>query len=188
MKRVNLLFVVLLGTIILGFSGTASAQRWDWNSNSAEVQFRDFSVFLHDHPWIARKLWEKPLRVNDRGFLNGNKELEQWLDDHPVAASAFHEDPIGFMERERHFEIYGADFSAGPGIRSALARFDWFLDGHPDIRRDLMRRPQLALDSRYLDYHPELRDYLYRHPDVTTELNEHPREFMRREARYERGA
>jgi hypothetical protein len=91
------------------------------------------------------------------------------------------------MERERHFQAYGADYSAGPGMRSALAHFDWFLDGHPDIRHDLVRRPRLADDGHYLDHHPDLREYLYRHPDVRSELDEHPREFMEREARFERG-
>lgn len=188
MKRINVFLILLVATITFGVSSKASAaQRWDWESFSTQSEFRAFTTFMQEHPWIARKLWERPERVNDFGFLHGNKELKQWLDDHPAAARAFHEDPRGFMDRERHFEIYGSDFSDGPGLRGALARFDWFLDGHPDIRQELMRRPGLADDGRYLDQHRDLGEYLYRHPDVRAELQSHPREFMDREARYERG-
>lgn len=187
----NRLSLVLLMTAVtavtLGTSRRASAQSWNWSTDWTEVQFRSFDAFMHDHPWIAKKLMEKPQRVNDMGFLNGNRELKQWLEDHPVAARAFHEDPVDFMERERHFEVYGADYSAGPGPRSSLARLDWFLDSHPDVRHDLMHKPRLVDDGRYLDRHPELSEFLYRHPDVRRDLDEHPREFMDREARYEHG-
>jgi hypothetical protein len=187
MKRINLALALLLASFTLGVSTNASAQRWDWDSYATQNEFRSFTAFMRDHPWIARKLWEKPQRVNDFGFLNGNKELKQWLEDHPAAAQTFHQDPVDFMDRERHFEIYGSDFAPGPAMNSVLARFDWFLDSHPDIRVDLMRRPRLVDDGRYLDRHPDLREYLYRHPEVRNELQSRPREFVDREARYEHG-
>lgn len=187
MRRIHIFLVLLLTTLTLSITRTADAQRWNWDSEASAMEFRSFDAFLHDHPWIAKKLWEKPQRVNDMGFLNGNKELKQWLEDHPAAARAFHEDPIGFMERERHFQIYGADFAAGNGGRSELARFDWFLDGHPDVRHDLMRRPELVDKYEYLQRHPELGEFLRQHPAVRAELLDNPREFMEREARYERG-
>ena len=164
----------------------APGQGWDWNADATERQFRDFDKFMRDHPFISKKLREKPERVNDRGFLNGNKELRQWLDDHPAAATAFHEEPMGFMDRERHFEIYGADYDTDDAGRGALARFDWFLDGHPDIRHDLMRKPDLVDKHDYLDHHPDLRELLASHPEVGAQLQNHPREFMDREARYGR--
>lgn len=188
MKRTKLWLVLLVAVVTLGMGGSARAQGWDWNAFSAQSQFRQFDAFMRDHPWIAKKLWEKPQRVNDMGFLNGNRELKQWLEDHPAAAQAFHDDPVGFMERERHFQIYGTDFYSSSGPRGALARFDWFLDGHPDIRHDLIRKPRLADDGRYLERHPELREYLFRHAEVRADLREHPREFMDREARYEDGS
>jgi hypothetical protein len=66
-----------------------------------------FDAFLHDHPWIADKLWEQPSRVNDEDFVNGNPELKQWLREHPAAAQAFHESPKDFMDRARSFRSYG---------------------------------------------------------------------------------
>lgn len=185
MKHIHIISVLFLAALTLGFARNARAQRWDWNDAAATNQFRSFDTFLHDHPWIAKKLWEKPQRVNDRDFLNDNKETKQWLDDHPAAARAFHDDPVGFMERQRHFESYGADFASGNNRRGELARFDWFLDGHPEIRRELMRNPELVDKHEYLEHHPELRDFLREHPVLRDELQEHPREFMEREARYE---
>jgi len=185
MKRTHLFFVLLATTLSLGFAHTARAQRWEWNSEVSALQLRSFDTFLNDHPWIAKKLWEKPQRVNDQGFLKSNKEIKQWLEDHPAAARAFHDDPAGFMERERHFQMYGADFGGGDERRNELARFDWFLDGHPEIRHDLIKRPELIDRREYLERHRDLLEFLREHPALRAELQEHPQEFMEREARYE---
>jgi phage-related protein len=187
MKRIQLLLPLALATLTLGFARNANAQRWEWNDEGSARQFRSFDEFLNNHPKTAKKLWDKPQRVNDMGFLNGNKEFKQWLEDHPAAASAFHQDPFGFMDGERRFQSGAAEFSAGEGRRVELARFDGFLNGHPDIRRDLIRRPQLVDERGYLEYHPDLREFLYQHPALRAELEEHPREFMDREVHYERG-
>ncbi len=185
MRRNQVFLVLVLTMFVLGLARSASAQRWDWEDEATAAQLRSFDVFLHDHPWIAKRLWERPSRVNDRDFLNDNKEIKQWLADHPAAARAFHDDPAGFMARERNFQQYGADFDGHDARRAQLARFDWFLDGHPNIRRDLMARPGLVNNHEYIEHHPALRIFLERHPDLRAELQDHPREFMDREARFE---
>ena len=103
-----------------------------------------------------------------------------------MAAQAFHDDPVAFMEREGHFRWYGAVSEVGGGWREELARFDGFLDVHPDIRHDLMRKPELVDRGSYLDQHPDLREFLDRHPGLRENLQEHPREFMEHEARFDR--
>ncbi len=187
MKHVHIFFAFLLIPLLLGVARNAQAQRWDWNSFGTAQQFRSFDMFLSEHSKTAKKLWEKPDRVNDPGFLNGNKELKQWLEDHPAAAREFHEEPAGFMERERHLQIYGRDLDAGPGRRSELARFDWFLDSHPNVRHDLVKKPELIDKPDYLNHHPDLRQFLSDYPAVRAELQQHPREFMERESQYEHG-
>jgi len=179
-------FYLVLFSILLGFGSvkSAPAQRWDWNDEATATQLRSFDVFLHDHPWIAKKLWENPSRVNDQGFLDGNKEIKQWLEDHPAGAEAFHADPKGFMERERHFQMYGADLDSHDVHSAQLARFDWFLDNHPEVRKDLMKKPGLVNNGGYLEHHPALRTFLDRHPEIRAELQDHPRDFMQREGRY----
>jgi hypothetical protein len=185
MRRFQFALALFFAMVTIGFVRTAEAQRWDWDDEGTVKEFRSFDVFLHDHPWIAKKLWERPGRVNDRDFLNDNKEIKQWLEDHPRAAEAFHADPGAFMERERHFQIYSAEFESGDRRHGQLASFDWFLDNHPDIRRELMRHPGLVDNREYLEHHPELRGFLEKHPELREHLQEHPREFMEREARYE---
>jgi hypothetical protein len=183
MKRIQFVLVLFVTTLSLALAPKASAQTWGWDHAGYERQLRSFDSFLHDHPWIANKLWEKPERVNDSRFLNDCKELEQWLDDHRAAATAFHEDPIGFMDHERHFQLRGAEYTFDAGRPAEFARFDWFLDSHPDIRGDLERRPDLVDRREYLDRHADLREFLHQYPALRQELQEHPREFMEREAR-----
>ena len=186
MRRSRVLLVHLPLSVALGLFAIAKAQRWDWDDEATAAQLRAFDVFLHDHPWNAEKLWDQVSRVNDKDFVSDNKELKQWLQDHPGAAEAFRENPRGFMERERSFQLYGEDFDSGDAARSQLARFDWFLDGHPNIRHDLMKRPGLVNNEDYLESHPALHDFLQSHPGTRAELRDHPKEFMQREARYER--
>ena len=107
--------------------------------------------------------------------------------DHPAAASALQSDPQEFMDRERHFEAYGSDFDSQDGRRADLARFDWFLDSNPEIRRELIKRPDLINKHEYLQHHPRLRELLEQHPGLRDELKDHPREFMDRESHFENG-
>ena len=187
MQRIHFFLSIALTILTLGFTGSASAQNWDWNDEGSARQLRAFDVFMNNHPWLSKKLKEKPQRVNDRGFVNDHKELKQWLEDHPGAARAFQSDPQGFMDRERRFQAYGSDFDAQDGRRGDLARFDWFLDNNPDIRRDLMKRPELINKHEYMEHHPRLREFLEHHPGLRDELKDHPREFMNREAHFDNG-
>jgi hypothetical protein len=185
MRQNQALLMLIPLAIALGLSPAAKAQGWDWQNEEVAAQMHSFDSFLHNHPWIARKLWEQPSRVNDRDFVNDNKELKEWLQDHPAAAQAFHEDPRGFMDRDRSFRSYGADFDSGDAARSRLARFDQFLDGHPNIRRDLMRRPGLVNNDDYLEDHPALRAFFRRHPEIRDQLRDYPGDFMQREEHYQ---
>lgn len=155
------------------------------NETASEAQLRSFDHFLQNHPDAARELRRRPERVNNPEFVNRHPALRDWLNNHREAANVFRENPDQFMDQERHFQYYDQDFVSGNTRRGELAHFDWFLDSHPAIRRDLMRRPELVQRHRYLNDHPDLRAFLDRHPIVRDELMNHPRDFMRREARLE---
>src|SRR5215471_19642001 len=98
----------------LGISG-ASVVSFDdpfprfpqWSADADSYELRAFEQFLTSHPWIANKLWEKPSRANDKDFLEDNKELRFWLQDHPRAREEFREDARRFMARVGDFERYG---------------------------------------------------------------------------------
>ena len=154
------------------------------NEAASEEELRSFSVFMRDHPEVARDLRERPERVNDRWYLDRHPELTDWLDQHTDAAGAFRNKPDEFMAEERHFQYYSQDFESHDNRRGEMAHFDWFLDSHPEIRSELMRQPELASRDFYLDHHPELREFLQRHPMVREQLRDNPQQFMDREARF----
>ena len=68
----------------------------------------------------------------------------------------------------------------------ALRNFDEFLDQHPEMREDLRRNPRMANNSEYLENHPELREFEKNHPGVDKQLDKHPGQFIKHEARYQR--
>jgi len=59
----------------------------------------EFDQFLSNHPWIAKKLREKPSLANDRDFLHDNPELADYLSAHPVLQREFRSNPRGAMNR-----------------------------------------------------------------------------------------
>ena len=71
-------------------------------------------------------------------------------------------------------------------MRTDLARFDQFLDGHREIADQLRKTPSLVDDPQFLQSHPELNAYLQDHPSVKQEISERPDTFMSLEDRYSR--
>jgi dsDNA-binding SOS-regulon protein len=70
--------------------------------------------------------------------------------------------------------------------RQELARFDQFLDDHPNIAEQVRKDPSLVNNSEYEKNHPELQTYLENHPNIREEIKENPNAFMRQEDRYDR--
>ncbi len=70
--------------------------------------------------------------------------------------------------------------------RDELARFDQFLDGHPEIADQLRRDPSLADKPDYLKDHPALQSFLQDHPGVRDQFKNDPNAFMREADRLNR--
>jgi len=70
--------------------------------------------------------------------------------------------------------------------RQELARFDQFLDDHPNIAEQVRKDPSLVNNSEYEKNHPELQTFLENHPRIREEITENPNAFMRQEDRYDR--
>ncbi len=70
--------------------------------------------------------------------------------------------------------------------QTELKNFDQFLDGHSQIRKDLIANPRLADDHNYLASHPELDQFFKSHAGVQEGLRENPQAFVDRERQYER--
>ncbi|PYV24298.1 MAG: hypothetical protein DMG24_11895, partial [Acidobacteria bacterium] len=73
------------------------------DDSAMQSDLADLDQFMANHPWIARKLREKPSLANDGDFLNGDPELRDFLNAHPALREAFREHPRAVMNRERAF-------------------------------------------------------------------------------------
>jgi hypothetical protein len=170
---------LLIALLAMGGSVVSFADPFPrWSSDADRYELRAFEEFSTNHPWIANKLCERPSRANDKEFLEDNKELRFWLQDHPRAREEFREDARAFMDRVRDFERYG--WNGGDRRWDSdreIASFDRFLDGHPRAQ-DLYRNPSLVNSADYLEDHKELREFLRDHPALRDELRVNPRALM----------
>jgi hypothetical protein len=66
-----------------------------------------------------------------------------------------------------------------------LARFNQFLQTHPDTVEQLRKDPSLVNNQQFVSDHPALQSYLQDHPEVRQQLQQNPNAFMREEDRYE---
>jgi len=57
------------------------------SSDASGASVAEFVQFLRNHPWIAKKLKEKPSLANDQDFLHDNPGLRAYLRAHPVFAT-----------------------------------------------------------------------------------------------------
>jgi hypothetical protein len=67
-----------------------------------------------------------------------------------------------------------------------LARFNQFLQTHPDTAEQLRKDPSLVNSQQFVSDHPALQSYLQDHPELRQQLQQNPNAFMRDEDRYER--
>jgi hypothetical protein len=70
--------------------------------------------------------------------------------------------------------------------RQELARFDQFLDGHPEISEQLRKDPSLVNNEEFVRNHPALQTYLHDHPAIREQIKQDPNAFMRQEDRFDR--
>jgi hypothetical protein len=146
-------------------------------------ELANFDRFLMEHPIIDIELRRKPSLVDDPKYMEGHRELREFLHDHPALRNELKAHPNYFMEREEQFQRNQA--GANPTF-VALRSFDLFLDSHPEIDRELKRRPMLIDDNPYLVAHPDLREFLAKHPLLAQEIRRDPGYFMYRERVLER--
>jgi hypothetical protein len=111
-----------------------------------------------------------------------------------------------FMKRRIHYGLIllmfiGLLFGASSSVHSQtmtppdqdtstwqlLARFDNFLDSHPEVAEQLRKNPSLVNDEEFVENHPALQQYMQQHPGVREEISENPNAFMRQEQRFDRG-
>jgi len=144
-------------------------------------EMRDFQQFQNDHPWIANKLKQNPSLANNKGFLEGNHELPDFLKTHPFVQEQLRNDPQGFMQRAKDF----ASREEKWGSHTAdLAELNQFIANHPWIGKKLQENPQLATNGDFLNENRELKDFLAAYPYLQQQFKDDPQGLMGRARDY----
>ena len=68
-----------------------------------------------------------------------------------------------------------------PPIDIPMQRYkawDEFQTSHPEIARDLSRRPELINSSKYLARHPDLKEFFEAHPDIRADMAQNPGDYV----------
>jgi len=60
--------------------------------------------------------------ANNGDFLKDNSQLPDFLNAHPYVQSTMREDPVGFMQRVRGFEMNGTSYDNDAMNRAKLAK------------------------------------------------------------------
>src|SRR5215469_12424527 len=170
------------------------------NPDLNEQEVGRMDQFLDEHRDIERELQQNPALIDDSNFLAQHKDLQAFLNAHPRVRAEFDENPSYFMQRENQFEGTAADrdrtrmntnpnsapTNPNPDLTTQeVSRMDQFLDDHPDIEKQLEKKPSLIDDKGYLDHHKDLARFLDEHPQIRGEFAENPRYFMQRQNQFE---
>lgn len=101
--------------------------------------------FLDDHQEIAEQLRKDPSLVDNPEYEKSHPELQRYLANHPNIREEIKENPNVFMRKEDSYDRHEGDRDRDRDAnRGELARFDQFLDAHPEVARDLRRDPSLV--------------------------------------------
>lgn len=75
---------------------------------------------------------------------------------------------------------------ANDASRQELARFDEFLNSHPETADQLRADPSLINNEEFMKNHPVLQTYLQDHPAIREQIKQNPNAFMQEENRFDR--
>jgi len=158
----------------------AQANMPDRDNDARQRDVARFDQFLDSHPEVAQQLRQNPSLVDDRDFVNSHPALQDYLRDNPGVREEIRQNPDAFMQREQRFDDHGGDRD-----RDAMARFDRFLDSHPEIAEQVRKNPSLVDDHNFVNNHPALQDYLRDNPGARDELRQNPDAFMQQPQRFD---
>lgn len=168
-----------------GMMSRAQQTNWSLNNPANYQEMQEFQQFLLNHPWISGKLRENPSLANDGDFLDGNRELPQFLNAHPYIQSNLKADAKGFM-------LHMQDFASAPNPapqpsrdswqndqnRKEMTEFQSFLGSQPGLAVTLQNDPSLANNQNFLNQHYDLWRFLNSHPYVQHGLQSDATGFM----------
>ncbi len=156
----------------------ARAQRGGGASTSDSVNYQEmqkFKLFLSMHPWVAGKLQQNPALANDKRFVKGDKELEEFLNAHPYVQAQFRADPNDFMQRITALATVEPRPGADDPSASDYAELRVFLQIHKFIADRLNEDPTRATNKDFLNKNKDLRVFLEAHPYLQQQFKQDAR-------------
>lgn len=119
---------------------------------------REFDRFLDHHPLLEDQLRLDPSLVTNRGFLEKNLELRDFLRANPGAVDGLKIYPRYFLNRALLRE------ASGPLPFQEFAPLRDLFQQQPKLEHALVRRPALIRDPAFLQSNSVLHDVLRQHP------------------------
>jgi hypothetical protein len=114
--------------------------------------------------------------------VKDNPDLVSFLENHPGLAEGWRDNAALTMTNLRRMDQLEVARAIGNerdvDLRSAVERFDNFLDNHPAIAAEIDHHSSLSGNVAFIDAHPELKAYLQKNPGVAAELRNNPQSFM----------
>jgi hypothetical protein len=167
------------------------------NNREDSEEIRHFNEFLDGHREVADQLRRDPKLVDDEQFVRSHPQLDDYLRDHPQLRDTLRNNPDAFSPRDTRDNDFAARNDDSDRNRDqdrdrdqdrnrdAVARFDQFLDGHPEIAEQLRKDPSLVDNRDFQKNHPALADYLRDHPEIRNDIRSDPNAFMRQEDQFD---
>ena len=136
-----------------------------------------FDAFFDSHPDIVEALSKTPSLVDNAQFLRDHPAFQQFLQAHPNLRVELERNPQAVLRTPPPLETRTGKFDTSD--------FDLFLDGHPEIARQLSKDPSLAESAKYMKDHRALQQFLQTHPDLRMALMQNPQSVMNAEQGWE---
>jgi phage-related protein len=189
----SLLLATLSACFWLGIPAHAQNSRPAADSDVSRSELGKFDQFLDSHPETAEQLRKDPSLINNREFVTKHDNLKEFLEQNPGVREELRENPNAFMHQEQRFDRRDdgqdrrdRDFKGRDNDRADVAKFDQFLDSHPETAEQLRKDPSLVNNREFIEKHENLKEFLAQNPGVQDEIRENPNAFMHQEQRFDR--
>ena len=187
--------LALSASLWMGTPAQAQVPGGTTDSDITRSELGKLDQFLDSHPETAEELRKDPSLINNREFMEKHDNLREFLEQNPGVREELRENPNAFMNREQRFDrrddtrdrdFRDRDNRDRDNDRASVAKFDQFLDSHPETAEQLRKDPSLVNDREFLKSHQNLREFLEQNPGVREEVRDNPNAFMHQEQRFDR--